>query len=355
MPRVQSGLWIALHFNAVTDWAALSHAYGPANDVPELLAAISAGVGPDAQEALEELFTVLYHQGSTYPATEEALPYLVDLALDGPPEHRPSLTSFLGSLAREDATHPLVGRHVDRLTALLDDDLAAVREPAAWLLAEYTGREPLERRYAVETDPLVRASLLVAVVEADPSQDVSLALSALGDAEPAVRVGAAAALAWAGERLPDESVPAIAAAFDAGDPLGGWSWASDTVTELLTRLVEPAGMFAALAGSADPEVRMAVAYSIADAIDEDEADSLVPLLGPLVTDPDPSVRLAAVHAAAAAGPAAVVIADSLAASAEPITRGDGADLDDARKALHVLIEIDDSRWRPLLVAAWAQG
>ena len=239
---------------------------------------------------------------------------------------------------------------------MLDDDLATVREPAAWLLAEYTGSERFERRYAVETDPRVRASLLVAVAEADGPRGAVLARSALGDAEPAVRAGAAVALAWAGQRLPEDSVAAVAVAFDAGDPLDGWSWANDTVAVLLARLVEPAALYAALARSSHSDIRMSVAYSIVDAIGGGEGSaSLVPLLGPLLTDPDRRVRLAGVHAAADAGPAAVAVADPLVAVVEPITRGDGADLDDARNALHVLIGIDDPRWRPLLVAAWGHG
>src|SRR5688500_523757 len=120
-----------------TDWAALAHAYGSAGEVPDLLDAIAAGVEPAAGDAVGELFALLYHQGSTYPATDAALPYLVDLAVDGPAAHRAAIVTFLGQLAREDGTHPLVGRHADRMSTLLADPDPRVRQAAVWLLAEY--------------------------------------------------------------------------------------------------------------------------------------------------------------------------------------------------------------------------
>jgi hypothetical protein len=62
--------------------------------------------------------------------------------------------------------------------------------------------------------------------------------------------------------------------------------------------------------------------------------------------------LTAANAATDAGPAAVVVADALVAAVEPLTCGDGPDLDDARAALHALIGTGDPRWRALLIAAW---
>jgi HEAT repeat protein len=331
----------------VTDWSTLEHAYGAADEVPDLLAAIAEGDDPGA---VSELFTVLYHQGNTYSATEAAIPALVDLALTGPAQHRASIVRFLGALAREDQI-PVVVEHSERLEVLLVDAAAAVREAAAYLLAEYAGprlTETLVERYAVETDPVVRASLLMAI------DDSELALDAFDETAPEVCIAAALVLAEADEELPDGAAEKVAAAYEHGDPLDGeWSWGGDTVGTLLERLDDP-GFYAVLAGSRDAHVRMCVTYALADAIRDDPDERLITALAPLLTDPDRSVRLAAVHAAGYAGRAAT-IADGLAAAAEPLTHGDAPNLDDARKALEILIRLDDPRWRRLLLAAWQRG
>ncbi|MER7759198.1 hypothetical protein [Streptomyces sp. NPDC097619] len=61
----------------MTDWQELSHAYGPAGDVPALLARIDAERDP---ELWSELWSALCHQGSVYSASFAALPWLADTA-----------------------------------------------------------------------------------------------------------------------------------------------------------------------------------------------------------------------------------------------------------------------------------
>ncbi|MDX3548214.1 hypothetical protein PV729_37115 [Streptomyces europaeiscabiei] len=61
----------------MTDWSRLHHAYGTAEDVPELLDA----VGPDAQDpGWDELWSRLCHQGTVYSASYAALPALTEMA-----------------------------------------------------------------------------------------------------------------------------------------------------------------------------------------------------------------------------------------------------------------------------------
>jgi hypothetical protein len=69
----------------VTDWSALKHAYGPATDVPSILAALT----PDAQsEAWNELWSRVCHQGTVYSASYATLPYLRELATAWQPSER---------------------------------------------------------------------------------------------------------------------------------------------------------------------------------------------------------------------------------------------------------------------------
>ncbi|TDQ04770.1 hypothetical protein [Labedaea rhizosphaerae] len=53
-----------------TDWATLSHAYGGAGDVPDMLTALRKG---DAEQAAHDLWTSVLHQGSLYDATAPAV------------------------------------------------------------------------------------------------------------------------------------------------------------------------------------------------------------------------------------------------------------------------------------------
>ncbi|MFI8266678.1 hypothetical protein [Streptomyces sp. NPDC085665] len=61
----------------MTDWSQLTHAYGTAEDVPDLLRA----AGPDPESpAWSELWSRLCHQGTVYPASYAALPALAEKA-----------------------------------------------------------------------------------------------------------------------------------------------------------------------------------------------------------------------------------------------------------------------------------
>jgi hypothetical protein len=65
---------------AQVDWEALSHAYGPASDVPALLAAVAVGDDPTRQAAWWELWGNIHHQGSVFEATLPAVDPLIALA-----------------------------------------------------------------------------------------------------------------------------------------------------------------------------------------------------------------------------------------------------------------------------------
>jgi len=61
------------------EWATLSHAFGPAVDVPALLRSIDSG-GSDADAAIYELFGNIWHQGTIYEATAASVPFVGELA-----------------------------------------------------------------------------------------------------------------------------------------------------------------------------------------------------------------------------------------------------------------------------------
>jgi len=64
-------------------WATLSHAYGPAADVPELLHQLAGATAPKRGYDSEPWFTLwssLCHQGDAYDASYAAVPHIVEIA-----------------------------------------------------------------------------------------------------------------------------------------------------------------------------------------------------------------------------------------------------------------------------------
>jgi hypothetical protein len=65
-------------------WSELAHAYGPASDIPELLAALSSSPAPTADYQAEPWFSLwssLCHQGDVYTASYAAVPHVVEIAM----------------------------------------------------------------------------------------------------------------------------------------------------------------------------------------------------------------------------------------------------------------------------------
>ena len=64
------------------DWNALSHAYGPATNVPDVLRAFAFGSDSERTKRLEEeWWGTIIHQGTYYSATKAVVPFLIEIAL----------------------------------------------------------------------------------------------------------------------------------------------------------------------------------------------------------------------------------------------------------------------------------
>ena len=67
------------------EWADLTHAYGSASDIPDLLRLLAAKPGPKSDYRAEPWFTLwssLCHQGDVYTASYAAVPHVVQIAID---------------------------------------------------------------------------------------------------------------------------------------------------------------------------------------------------------------------------------------------------------------------------------
>ncbi|EFL12820.1 predicted protein, partial [Streptomyces sp. C] len=174
-------------------WATVNHAYGPAEDLPGLLRVFAEG-GEDAEEALQELYSCIAHQGTVYAASADAVPYLARIAASG--RQTVNALQLLGCLAESEDDHDIepgavraaVTAQLPLLVPLLADEDVAVRQAAGWTVGHTrftrTTLSGVRARLAAETEPTVRAELLTAYSRLDRAGAVAEARTLLGPDTP---------------------------------------------------------------------------------------------------------------------------------------------------------------------------
>ncbi|MGW4881035.1 hypothetical protein ACWEPI_31280 [Streptomyces sp. NPDC004262] len=195
-------------------WSQLHHAYGSAEDVPALLRGLASLEEETAEEAEQELWSSIVHQGTVYTATAPTVPFLARLIAEG--VRRNALVGMLGVIAASVDEHDLpvpgaprdaVAAQLGLLLPLLADDDREVRRITAWTVAQCRraagadARTALRARWEAETDPVVRADVLTSCVLLDPDGTEELCAVALAGNEQAP-VQVAALLATADNGLP---------------------------------------------------------------------------------------------------------------------------------------------------------
>lgn len=350
-------------------WDELSHAYGSAHDTPGLLRQVGSPDGDVASEALADLHGSIFHQGSVYPATLMAVPFLAELATSAT-HQRADLTWMLGMLADDRHAHDddfvqvraAVTAQLDRLTALIDDDDPQVREAAAYAAARAgVPAEPLWRRWTVEDDPAARASLALALGERDAGAAEPVLRDAALHGDPAVRAAAALSLLRAGLDWPLGIIPALVAAID-DDAAVAYAWArgGEWSEEVVVAPPVPVAVSVVeqMLRSSNPETRSAGLWAVRVRCDAQRSAPavFVPLVAPLLDDPEPEVRSDVVSVLRQAGTAAGQCADALADVAGRFSetagrRGFTAEF----QAIETLQRLGDPRWVEAVCTAAAQG
>ena len=87
-------------------WHQSTHAYGTASDVPKDIRRLASSDPEIRKQALWRLSGSIYHQGTLYPATIVAAPFLVRLVLNERLPDRFELLKFLNALAESAAVDP---------------------------------------------------------------------------------------------------------------------------------------------------------------------------------------------------------------------------------------------------------
>jgi hypothetical protein len=81
-------------------------AYGPASDVPKDIQRLASSDPDILDRAQWELFGSIYHQGTVYPATAVAIPFLIDVASDQRLPDRAKVCELLEAIAESSAIDP---------------------------------------------------------------------------------------------------------------------------------------------------------------------------------------------------------------------------------------------------------
>jgi HEAT repeat protein len=200
------------------DWGKLSHAYGPATDVPDQLRALAS---PDAgvrDKALWQLYGNIFHQGTRWQASRYAVPFLFELLENPATPERHKLVYLLVHLALgyEEQYLPwgieLAEAFAEAEELRKRDDLEELSRTETWEELATADEEKWETVNRLPT--LWACDTYRAVAQ---RADRFLALTDDGDAE--VRLAAVYALAWFPEAAP-RAVPRVRRiAAEEGDPL----------------------------------------------------------------------------------------------------------------------------------------
>ncbi|MFI7017985.1 hypothetical protein [Streptomyces sp. NPDC050164] len=380
-------------------WAGLEHSYGTAQDVPALLRRCAGPDAMDAQDAADDLFNLLFHQGGWIcPAAPAALPFLLRLGARAEVPCRRTVLDLVSVLAAEagrvagkflaPAWAPAWDQAVPEVLALLAAPEAEIRRAAADILADCASPgelilPALLDRWRTESDLATRLDLVVALGSAgrrEPAgplaaEALALLRELLDDREPQLRLAAVHALAAGCPGLAERSMDLV---LDAVRDPGAEVWRHTSAVEGGVQAVQyragtlfadsPAshtsyvlGLLADLPRSRrdstggtliDDEQRIGALAQAAEVLRRRHSpvDGLLPAVAARLDDPNPEVRFRATELLACLGPAAAAHADAVAALLDDSGSGsahNGETVADA--ALWALARMNDERCVPGLV------
>ena len=196
------------------DWSSLTHAYGPATTTADELRTLLSGDDRQRSEALASLVASICHQGSVYPATAPAVPFLTEIAASPslPSAFRVEVVQLLEFIAEGAVNlgryHPdwaaeewalALSRNLRAagsrlLTVLRGPDAGVLRAWVVWFIHALppTSQDLDMLRKAInrEQDEVVKASIGLTLPPEDPVQRDLISI----EEHPLVRLAAAAQL-----------------------------------------------------------------------------------------------------------------------------------------------------------------
>ena len=129
---------------ALVPWSTLRHAYGPADDVPALLFAVTVGTDDVRRVAWWELWGNIHHQGTVYEATVPSVPFIHAIAGSGDGANRVQALQYLREMAvghgsfAADVRAAILPR-AEGLVAEWEQEPELVQRALLWLSSAYPG------------------------------------------------------------------------------------------------------------------------------------------------------------------------------------------------------------------------
>jgi HEAT repeat protein len=338
------------------DWSSLSHAYGAASNVPDLIRALASEDEEEREDAISKLYGIILHQGTVYEATAYAVPFLLELLEADTISGKADILGLLGAIAEGssylDAYQGMdlfsIERNSEGFSDKLAQELDFVRRAHAAILAGtphflsllsntsaetkmwslYTLRTCIEQvvviettlweRFFIEKESRVKASLVLCLRDlwryqitlpasaGVPSQtQIQRLVTVMRSPHESALVRFSAALSligWLNAEARDE-------AFARLQELAGASWEDfssllwnemdsniDTVTAGFAHLPELRLRFQlGLLQNPNLDIRTDAIYALGELCREQRSAALqvAPVLGELLGDPDSEVRVCA--------------------------------------------------------------
>ena len=155
------------------DWSSLTHAYGEATDVPGLLRGLLSPDSKVREGVISDLFSNIWHQGTVYPASAAAVPFLYELLAAPEVQDKSNIALLLASIA---------------------EGAGYLEVHAAGDFGEQTWKKILGEEGKTLEGELAREAAEINAVHRAASAGLRLLLPYLHDPEPEVRCSVASAL-----------------------------------------------------------------------------------------------------------------------------------------------------------------
>jgi len=161
------------------NWSQLHHAYGKASDVPVLIRQLLSNDNATVDNAINELFGNIWHQGTVYEVSAYAVPFLQELlnSSEITKDTKTSIACLLASIAdsydTKDGSYALTSRdavekELQLLFPYLFCEVPIARESVAGALSRYPQYSAetlpmLEKAFASESDDEAKEKIAEAI------------------------------------------------------------------------------------------------------------------------------------------------------------------------------------------------
>lgn len=186
---------------AAINWDKLSHAYGSAEDVPQLIRRLTTSLPSDDSSPLWELFGNIWHQGTVYEASPFAVPFLIEVARCETTPDRAGVLSLVAALAagtpytkKSDCRKAIVSCW-EQLNSIFNDTKGEVRLSAAHVMAQFpeTGSQTgalIQSAYSDEPQTLYKSGYVILLGQVQDSSPAAkqLILEAMRSGTQSLRV-----------------------------------------------------------------------------------------------------------------------------------------------------------------------